>query len=178
MDSSEFRELKSSLAHVVRVCKAIKWGSLIALVCFSLICFAYLIALFISFADQGFTFEEVSALVYCAVHGVVVSLLLAGCFRMFSDVVGGGSPFTTKQVKRIRLASLLLVILVVTEVFLSTDFSTQAQVLGVSFGMTSDESRGPFAVNVAVLLFAMTLFGFSVLFRYGVLLQRLSDETA
>lgn len=179
MGGEEFRELEASLLGARRVCKHLKN---ISLVCSAIFLVAWLLLLVLMITDaatRGFDARKLKGMLYVASYGTVTLLLLFVAFRSFSDVVSGESPFTMKQVSRFRYAALLLVMLVIVDTILSTGFTYAFNMAGVdysalgNYGMDQKHIR----INAEPLFFAVILYGISVLFRYGVLLQRLTDET-
>lgn len=111
-------------------------------------------------------------------RGAITVVLYAILIGMFSDTARGESPFTMKQVKRLRLLSLVLVVYAVLGVFLSS-WSAVLQMDGITVGTLSSDAYTNVIVpiDLAPVFAAAVLFAFSFVFKYGVLLQRLSDET-
>lgn len=179
MGGEEYRELETSLSGARRACKYLKN---IALVCLIVFLFAWLLLLILMIADaaaKGFDAHKLKGMLYVSSYGVVALSLLFVAFRSFSDVVSGESPFTMKQVSRFRYAALLLVVLAIVDAALSTGFTYAFDMAGINYaalgnhGIESERIR----IDAESLFFAVILYGVSVLFRYGVLLQRLTDET-
>lgn len=175
----ELRELEASLSNAGRVCKRLK---IISLVCFIAFLVATILLLFLMIADdatRGFDAQNLKSMLYVLLYGAVILRLLFVAYRSFSDVVNGESPFTMKQICRLRNASLLLFALVAIDAFLSTGFiySIDAGGIGLAalgnFGTDQNQIR----INAMAVFFAIILYGIAALFRYGVLLQRLTDET-
>lgn len=179
MGGEEFRELESSLSGAKKVCRCLKG---ISFVCLATLLAAWLLLLILMIADAmtgGLDAHQVKGLLFVALYGTAALLLLFVAYRSFSDVASGGSPFTMKQVARFRNSALLLLALVLVDAFLSTGFIYGIDVGGVdfvalgNFGTDNNQIR----INATMLFFAIMLFGIAALFRYGVLLQRLTDET-
>lgn len=116
---------------------------------------------------------------YVLAYGITIMSLLLLATRTFTDIMKGASPFTEKQVNRFRVGALLLVLLTIVDMLLSTSFSYDVNIAAIGFGAHGNYGMEPekVSVNVLALFFAAILYGISILFRYGVLLQRLTDET-
>lgn len=110
----------------------------------------------------------ITYLLHCAVV-LLIGLILV---RVFSDSARGESPFTLMQVKRLRITAALLILYTVAEFAVS---------LGASFMIASGSAIGQggsvVTLDAAPIVAAAVIFAFSFVFKYGVLLQELSDET-
>lgn len=178
MSGDEYRELESSIAGVRRTCRwvgtsckigavvfAIGWGVLIAIMLFDIA---------ISAIDVG----KAKALTYVLLHGSVIGALLLLSISVFSDVAKGEPPFSLKQAARLRAVGLLFAALVVVEAVLSYGFVYTAEVPNAPLQVyVAGAEQGRVEINVMAAFFAIMLLGLSMVFRYGALLQRLSDET-
>ncbi len=179
MGGEEFREIEASLSRARKTCRCLKRISFVCMVVL-LVAWAALLLLMISdIAAKGFEVPKLRNVLYVALYGGAVLSLLLVAFRSFSDVVNGESPFTMKQVARFRYAAILLLSLVAVDALLSTGFIYGFDVGGIEFAALGNHGLGlPLVhVNAIALFFAVTLYGASALFEYGVLLQRLTDET-
>lgn len=98
--------------------------------------------------------------------------------RVLEDAVHGESPFTLKQATRLKNASIALVVYAVLGIILGY-FSTLLQMNGFSSGFISSDGNGNviMPIDFAPFIAAAAVFAFSYVFKYGVLLQELSDET-
>lgn len=179
MGGEEFRELESSLSGAKRVCRCLKG---ISFVCLAILLAAWLLLLILMIADvttKGLDAHKLKGLLYVALYGTAALLLLFVAYRSFSDVVSGESPFTMKQVARFRNSALLLLALTLVDAFLSTGFIYGLDVEGIGFAALGNYGveHNQIRINATMPFFAIMLFGIAALFRYGVLLQRLTDET-
>ncbi|WP_101723504.1 hypothetical protein [Eggerthella timonensis] len=179
MGGEEFRELEASLSGARRVCKHLKNISLIFSAVYLVAWLLLLVLMTTDAATAGVDARKLKGISYVASYGVVTLLLLFVAYRSFSDVVNGESPFTMKQVSRFRYAALLLVALVIIDTILSTGFTYAFNMAGVDYSALGNHGmeQRHLRINAEPLFFAVILYGISVLFRYGVLLQRLTDET-
>ena len=108
--------------------------------------------------------------------GVVVAVMFVLFSKFFSEVSKGDSPFTLVQVKRLRMMSILLVIYGLLDNAI-TNCAASMLADGVNSGYISTNTDIVVAVYVAPFIIAAVVFAFSFVFKYGVLLQELSDET-
>lgn len=179
MSGEEHRELNASIDKVKRGCKLIKYVCLICLIAFLFSWVMLLGAMVLDIVSSGLDSIKLRGIIYILLHGIVISILLFISVRVFSSVVAGESPFTMRQVWRFRIAALVLLALVVVEAFVAVGFSQTVQLLGTDMiydgGYALD--RDQIDINIMALFFAAMVFGISVVFQYGSLLQRLNDET-
>lgn len=118
------------------------------------------------------------ALLAMAVHAIPFLAIVKLVANMLRDVSKGETPFSLKQVKRIRWIALLIL----ADVILSALFSPgvigmiSAGTLDMGYMATSQTSNFV-SINVSELFFAGVLLCLSLVFQYGMLLQKFSDET-
>lgn len=179
MGGEEYRELEASLSGASRACKRLKSISLVCSVVFLVAWFLLLAFMITDAVVKGFDAHKLKGILYVAFYGAVTISLLFVAFRSFSDVANGESPFTLKQVSRFRFAALLLLTLAIVDTLLSTAFVYGFDIAGIDFAASGNHGvvQRHVRINAEPLFFAVILYGISVLFRYGVLLQRLTDET-
>lgn len=180
MATEEYEETRASLARVNRVCRSITFLLKIIL---GIFCACLLVALAfllfsVSNADQGSGEASAFTLVLLLMFGLVMGCMLQTLIAIFSDAAKGASPFTLKQVTRLRLMSLLLVAYAIVEAILSLG-SAILHINGLDVGYIATDS-GPNAfvpLDFAPVIAAAVIFAFSYVFKYGILLQELSDDT-
>lgn len=179
MGGEESRELEAAMSSVRRTCGRLKRVCLACLIVFFTAWCILIGSIIVGMFTQKWELGGFKELLFIFMHGFVVVILLFAVMRSFSDVVKGYSPFTTKQVNLFKFASALLVLLVVIDAILSTSFFFGYEVAGVDIAAYQGHQMGSAKVNIDMmtLFFAAILYGVSVLFRYGTLLQRLTDET-
>ena len=104
---------------------------------------------------------------------VVVMVVACLCLiRIFSDASKGSSPFTMVQVRRLRLVAGSLLLYGVLEFVMTIAVSSAQQ------GFANMTLNGEVAtINLFPLVAAAVVFAFFFVFKYGVLLQELSDDT-
>ena len=130
----------------------------------------------VQFKPNGFDLYHVIPLAFfLAVSGCSLLVLR----RIFKDIASGSSPFSRENAKRIRWVSYLLIIDVLVELVLSPGFGVIVHMSGVDVGyIASGATQYPILpVNFGALVGSVIGFCLSVVFEYGYLLQRLSDET-
>lgn len=177
---SEQVETQSSLTKINKICKlscvvmkvvfavfCLWWGVSTILMCFSL-----------AVPSASITVNDINLFgiaLYLA-DGIVIGVMLVIFIKVFSDASKGQSPFVMKQVKRLRIVALMLVLYAVFD----SAISFNASFLHFSWSMADFISIGnsPFiTINFAPLIAAAVLYAFSFVFKYGVLLQEFSGET-
>lgn len=175
----EARELEVAMLRTGRICRCLKYICIACLAIFSLAWVILVWSMVVSLANQQQGLLIPKEFLYVAMHGLVVIALLYAATQSFSNVARGFSPFTMKQVNLFRLASLLLILLAVIDAILSTGFLFDFEIAGLDIVANEGWQMEPAKLNIDMMtvFFAAILFGVSVLFRYGNLLQRLTDET-
>lgn len=98
---------------------------------------------------------------------------------IFSDILKGKSPFSQKQIARIRILSALMMVFFFMDLAFSFGSITLSNQFGIQVTLvkTSFAYNPPVSINGGALFMAVVLYCLSVFFEYGSLLQRLSDET-
>lgn len=147
----------------------------------SIICLAFFALIYIAFAFVCLTSSEggsaLGALVYVILHGLTVCAVFLLAILGLTDVVRGHSPFTAKQARRLMIAGCVFLAIAIIElafpVDLSIELASSTSDLIELDATTSSASN----VGVAALLFSFASFCLSAIFKYGIILQKLSDET-
>lgn len=181
MAHCECIQTEESLEQVNRVCRRI---CTVIKIIFVIFCIFWIIAaasIAWSLANEGLFNGSGNNIFNLALHvarGVIVVALCLIMIRMLEDTVRGESPFTMKQAGRLRNAAFMLVIYAVLGIVLGY-CSALLQMNGFSSGYVSTEgsSNVIMTIDFAPFIAAAVVFAFSFVFKYGVLLQELSDET-
>ena len=105
------------------------------------------------------------------VSGVAMAVVCVTLIKIFQEVSKGRSPFTRLQVNRLRLVAVALLAYAVLEFVMTCTVSLAQQ-----GWMRSSLGSVP-TLNLFPIIAAAVVFAFSFVFKYGVLLQELSDET-
>lgn len=181
MSDNEGSALHSSLEHIRTVCKVIRVACLVCLVGF-ILCWvvftSWMIAEYINATPNGVQIEDIS---YTFLFGVMVCVLFIVTLRIFSDIVAGETPFSHKQVKRLRYLGAAFLVFAAIELILSTSFYFDTQLLGQTLsvvGESASEIPSEFIrIDLTAILAALASYGLALIFKYGILLQEYSDET-
>lgn len=110
------------------------------------------------------------------ITGSVVATLFKLVTNVFRDVARGTTPFTLIQVKRIRIAALIIALDALFGAILSPGFLSALQLGGLNIGYTVI-GHPSIPIDLGEILAAVCLLCLSFVFKYGVLLQKFSDET-
>lgn len=102
-----------------------------------------------------------------------VLLLSSG---MFSDIAKGMSPFSDKQVRRLRVISALFLIAFFADALIPLGSAAIGSGASLETRAVADEYLS-FKVNPLILSCSIFFFALSFVFKYGSLLQSLSDDT-
>lgn len=120
-----------------------------------------------------FLLEGVPLLISLAI-GAVILFTVA---RIFRDLSKRHSPFTITQARRIAAIGLLLLTNTVIEFLISLNGSSIVTTEGIKAGFVNPYMSGSVYINMTFVIAALICFCLSYVFRYGSLLQWLSDET-
>ena len=109
-----------------------------------------------------------------AIPLLFIAIIVANILK---DISKGKTPFSKKQVSRIRIISLLLLIGAILITLLSPGFINilvgDTLVLGQVVSLPID---GSIPVNISQMLLALVVYCLSLVFEYGILLQQQSDD--
>ena len=182
MEINEYEEIESALNRIKRISKIVQILLKVALICFTLFLAFLLAAIMFSLLLPASLPEDitvnVSSLLFLVVFGAVTWLLIKIILDIFGDVVNGKSPFTMQQVKRFRLVAALFLVSAIIEAV--TSIGVMPIIFAGSMGInyvTSPSLASSMTINAGNLFCAMIFWALSLVFKYGVLLQRFSDET-
>lgn len=180
MVGQEAKEINAALGRISKTCNAI---SLICLAVFGLFGIFWTVELFSSvfeLVSEGT--NDIGLMIFfdTLVNGAGIILLLLVAFIFFKQAAHGNTPFSAKQIKRIRIAGIVLLIIALFQCFLSLYYSYDAILFDLKAGFIVDAIFNETFIeyDLVTLALGLFLFGLSVMFEYGMLLQRLSDETA
>ncbi|MRX83540.1 hypothetical protein [Eggerthella guodeyinii] len=122
-----------------------------------------------------------TSIAYHVLTAAVSCLILFVAIKVFDDIARGTSPFTEKQASRIRLIGILLVAGVVLDIpsLVIDPLMVQSSQVHLGIGPAQDSPTGnpELRVNMPLVYGAALSFFLSYVFKYGALLQRLSDDT-
>jgi len=182
MKSKNTERIQTALTRVVQVSKAAKCIFLSILVVYCLVAAGVFIMAAPSFydamSDPSAAFFILLRLLATLMAAVTPAVVFYTIFRLFDDISKGSSPFTLAQAHRMQVIGVLLLLGVVLGSVLPLMPVPYSEIGDLSAGMfsTSSSSAGV-KIELTSVLWAIVCFSFSYVFRYGALLQQLSDET-
>ncbi|WP_270295857.1 DUF2975 domain-containing protein [Eggerthella sinensis] len=169
---ADAKETESSLIRTNKVCKFIcalmKLVFVFVCIWWAIVIVVMIIALFDSNSINNVGYLSLPALVLYVLSCVVMAVTCVTLIKIFSDASKGCSPFTMVQVQRLRLMAIALLSYAILE-FAITYCSSFARQDWVGPSIAT--------VDLFAIVAAAVVFAFSFVFKYGVLLQELSDET-
>lgn len=181
MPNEDTRELLQALDKVKVSCRKIKTYCKVSLVLF-VIAWTFLISLIV----LGLTLLKIPLpLTAKDIIDSLLGTLLAGttliiAYRIFADIVKLETPFTEKQVRRLRFLGRVILIYSAADVINSLVFYTIAMRDYFDFYVYHPDAPMPIMTmntNVYMVLAGLACYAFAVIFKYGLLLQQLSDDT-
>lgn len=162
------------LVKTRKICRFISYAMVAV---FGVLCIWWLVSIGVmicSLLNPGFSDNPVNGLtlVNYVLCGIAMAAICVTLIRVFSDTSKGQSPFTMLHVRRLRLVAIALLAYAVLEFGMtcSATFMKQGW-MDASVGGASP------TLNLFPLVAAAVVFAFSFVFKYGVLLQKFSDET-
>ena len=175
MSGEETRELNVAIAKLENTAKAVNVACKVLMGMF-LLAWAISVGVVVSNWGGG---EAARTFVYVIMHGCVMFALLLIASRIFSHIASGESPFTKKSAALLRFIGILFLVRVAVEAVLSVGFDYDALAFGAHFVSEgiSGVDQSSVDIDASAMFLAFLFFGLSAAFRYGSLLQRLSDET-
>lgn len=182
MMSKNAKRIQNSLGHVKKISgtafKALRVFLVVYLIltipvfCYSLI---VIFTAGLSLQDLLWMGLQVVPMVLSIVVTVSVCMAL---LRLFGDVNKGESPFTDSQSNRFKLIGWLLLASFVLGAMISVAPMPYTQIGSLTFGIFSPTpSPSGIDFDLSYILWAVVSFSFSQVFKYGTLLQQLSDDT-
>lgn len=182
MMSKDAKRIQGSLTHLKMIsglaCKALR----VFLVAYLLLTVPVFCFGLVMIATSGLSPQDtlwmgfhVTPMALSIVVAVSVCLTIINLFR---DVGSGNSPFSDSQSKRFKVIGWLLLASFVLAVFTSIAPLPHAEIGSLTFGILDlGNSSSGINFDLSYLLWAIVSFSFSQVFKYGALLQQLSDET-
>lgn len=177
MLEADLAEANSSLKHIRKICQAISIGlrAIFILICiYWVVVVVSMLAALLQPGSVDGDASALSVLLYIA-YGIIIAILFV-IFRIFSSTSKGESPFSMKQVKRLRMISCLLLLYAVLDSAITLNTAAM-QLETFNSGYISTNESTVLTLNFAPFVAAAVVYAFSFVFKYGVLLQEFSDET-
>lgn len=184
MASKDSLRIADSLAHISKVCGYIARLLKVLLVayCFCILLFYGAVA--ITYLAPGvlpFNTLPINlsflALFLSIITGAVALFVL---ISVAEDIAKGSSPFTLTQARRIKVIGILLLISVVLKLFIPTGSVDFLETDAIEFGFVPrayGNGTPTTTIDISTFITAIICFFLSYVFKYGALLQRLSDDT-
>ena len=174
MPDTDVETTERLLVKTRKICRLI---GLAMIVVFVFLCIWWLASsgvMVCSLFDPGFSDNPVNGftLVNYVLCGIAMAAICITLIKIFSDTSKGHSPFTMLQVKRLRLIAISLLAYGVLEFVMTCS----AAFMNQGWAGSSAGSVSP-TLNFFPLVAAAVVFAVSFVFKYGILLQKLSDET-
>ena len=177
----ESEEVRISLARLEKVAKPLYFvlrGIMVAfIVGWSLFFFAF----FVSLTTPGFDLPHLAGQILCGVPAAMSALVSVSILYVVGTIFGsirhGGTPFTIPIARQIKIVSLLLLASFFLD-FLVSAIPLDDYSLGIVRIGIAKQGDGVIAnLSVSTLVASMIGFVLSYVFKYGALLQQLSDDT-
>jgi len=179
MTGDDRKEISDSAAKIKSIFKVIRIVCLAFLVLFAAI-WLFMIGLQIFEYVKGTQSDvNVGSILYLILFGILVCILLVITLVIFSDIIIGGTPFSMKLVKRLRIMGTVFAAYAAIDIFYSTAFYFTTDITGQYFGVMGNSGADAsfIGIGLAPIFAAFACFGLALIFKYGILLQELSDDT-
>ncbi len=182
MLDEELRETQLSLRQVGKACRKCVIATKVSFVIFFIFWLIAAGSMLLPFFERSFSIlnsdTNVFSLILHIARGAIVVMLFLILIRILKEPIRGESPFTMRQVERLKAASAMLLIYAILEAVLGY-CSALVQIGDFSAGYISSDgvTNAIMPINFAPFIAAAVVFAFSFVFKYGVLLQEFSDET-
>lgn len=119
-----------------------------------------------------------AALLAGILSSVFCILILRVTILIFKDISNGITPFSSAQVKRIRLIALFLLLYSILETLLPmglTDIISYSD-FSIGYFVAAGTNEPSISINIGALIAATIVYCVSVAMEYGIVLQNQSDE--
>ncbi len=178
----EANDVENALKHIVRVSRTFKIFFDISLIVGFVFCIASITPVMMLLAGEGVASGEVLDGLLLATpsltHGILAVFLIKLGGNFFSDAAKGRSPFTFNQANRVRKAAILFVVYGLFDMVWSPSVLSVHSTSSLLIGSVTMQSAPTIThINAGVFIASVIFFALSIVFRYGVLLQTVSDDT-
>ena len=179
MSDDDIKELSNSITKLKLMCKVIQMVCLVCLIGFVtlwLLISGLQVFEIINGVQNGINIGDV---LYQILVGIMVCILLIVTLRVFSDIVAGETPFTMKQVRRLRIAGTVLIAFSLIDTLISASFYFITDIAGQYSGVIASSGIDSSFIHIDLtsIIAALACYGLALIFKYGILLQELSDDT-
>jgi uncharacterized protein YggT (Ycf19 family) len=153
--------------------------SLISLVVLLLICFGgfdLLGTVFMSAANKANV--EIKEVIGSIMMPLLGGVLLYTAYQFFTDIVEQETPFTETQIKRLRFLGRVILLFGILDVVSALAIYILKMRDYYDYLVYHPSDLPPvFTANAYLFLAGLACYGAAMVFRYGMLLQQLSDDT-
>ncbi|MCL2136573.1 MAG: hypothetical protein FWH40_03495 [Coriobacteriia bacterium] len=180
METNDIQAVQTSLEKIRKTCRGIKTFIRVVIILY-IIGLAVAAVVLLTAKILGLPLEAganevidmvLSALYYCS--------LLFTAYLFFYDIVADGTPFLDKQVKRISFIGWATSAYAVMDLVKGTIIFVPVYMNYMTESLVLEGIAPPlpaYNTNIYVVLAGLACLAVAVVFRYGILLQQLSDET-
>ena len=171
-----------SLRHVQKVSKALSVLFKVAFVLSCVSCIALIgLSAFALISEAQTPFLEVLLTTLPVILSRLAFVLVLWCLAgAFGDISKGSTPFSKKQIFRIRVIGALFLASAIAELLISANYSNIVQVGGdfaIGYSSSSNAAPDSLFIDARAILGAVVCFALSAIFSYGAILQEDNDGT-
>jgi len=179
MSDDDLEILRVSIARMKSLCGVIRVVCLVCLIIFAAFWILFSCLEINQFLEESSSGVSVGDLMYLLLFGILVITLFVVTLKIFSDIKAGETPFSLKQVKRLRIVGTAFLAFALLDLLISSVYFFGPEIIGQYSGviLNSGIDSSFIHVNLAAVIAALACYGLSVIFKYGILLQELSDDT-
>ncbi|NBJ67261.1 hypothetical protein D5273_09100 [Enterorhabdus caecimuris] len=171
----EKKDLEASLAKARKILKVVRVVLIIALI----LCVTDSVLLsFLIPLDTGTSVEEkILPFISSVLHVVAGSIFYLTFVFVLTKAIQGSSPFSIKYSNWMTIAGILLLLDAIFNSITPGSFSYELIQGPLPYGIFFEGVEpGTIDVDTSTLILAVVVFALSAIFRYGALLQNLSDD--
>ena len=167
---TEINEITRSLNKTARICSLLRMTTLVFL-------FIYVGLSLATLSMSLMSGRNLFSICHLLISSMIIIAMLGILVKILHEPVLGQSPFSSKQPKRFIALGVVVFLKFFIDMFTPLFLASATNQNNV-FNYAPLASSGHFLdINVTLLLFSLIFVSLSVVFRYGTLLQKLSDET-
>ncbi len=174
--------INESLRHVQKVSKALSIVFKVVFILSCVSCIALIaLSVFASFSEAQSSFLGILLTTLPVFLSYLAFVLVLWCLASaFDDITKGSTPFSKKQVYRIRAIGILLLASAIAEFLITSNYSNIVQVggdLSVGYNLSSNVTPDSIFIDAKAIIGAVVCFALSAIFSYGAILQEDNDGT-
>lgn len=183
MTGEGLKRIESSLSRIAKLSNVVSVVIAMLLAISIVVGFASIIGFAIIGSDDSGAakgwLDRLSDIAPLLLLWIITSASLLVVFCIFREMAHGGSPFTAKHAKRLRLLGIVSLVGVLVETIVSPEarMVMSVGILDIGTHPSSFTELPAIPINAQSFIFGVMTLCFSFAFEYGALLQKLSDET-